>query len=163
MSAGAFDDLIDIGEIEMAFLCLKLFPVDRRFDSIGMQRRHGFPYLRQFARPSAGVVNLAAENQIGAAVNQQRVAAIFLNDFWGFGSERVCERDEREKNRGDETCHSERTPLKERTHSPDLLPSKCNRGVVFGQDVSLDYCRVLRLGFITVLPTHVMLTSVYVP
>ena len=82
--AGAFHDLVHIGVVEAALLGFELLPVDRRLHGVGMQRGHRLPHLRQLAGPSAGVMNLAAENQIGSAFDHERVAAILLDELRSF-------------------------------------------------------------------------------
>ncbi len=83
--ASTVDYSVDVGEIELTWLTLELLPVNRGFDSVGMQSGHGLPHLRQFAGPGARVVNLPAEDEERLAINEEGVAAILLHEAWWFG------------------------------------------------------------------------------
>src|SRR6185437_16574282 len=50
-----------------------------------MQSSHGFPDLRQLAWPGTGVMDLAAQNQKGVAIDKQCIATIPLFEVRGFG------------------------------------------------------------------------------
>ena len=70
MGASALDDLVYVRVIEVSLSGFKLLPVDGSFHGIGMQGSHRLPDLRQFGWPAAGIVNLAAQNQKGATLDQ---------------------------------------------------------------------------------------------
>src|ERR1035437_4981510 len=93
MGARAFDNLIHNTEVEAALLRLKLLPVDWRGQGVGVQSGHRLPHLRQLAGPCAGVVNLAAENQVRPALDKQSVAAIFLHQSRRFNGQSQRKRD----------------------------------------------------------------------
>src|SRR5450631_2764193 len=78
VSARSLYKLINVAEVKVAFLSFDLLPVCWRSDSVCMQSRQRIPHLRQFAWPGARIVNLAAENQVGMAIDHQSVAAVFL-------------------------------------------------------------------------------------
>jgi hypothetical protein len=42
--------------------------------------------LREFGGPGAGVVNLAAEDEIGLAIDEEGPAAVFLDELGSVGS-----------------------------------------------------------------------------
>ena len=84
--ARALDESIDEREVEVAFGGFHLFPVDRRLDGVGVEVLNGLEDLRQFTGPGAGVVDLAAEHQEGLAVDEEGVAAVFLDELWRFFS-----------------------------------------------------------------------------
>ena len=84
--AGAGDERVDIGEIEFALLGFELFPVNGGFESVGVEKGHALPDLREFGGPGAGVVNLAAEDEIGLAIDEEGPAAVFLDELGSVGS-----------------------------------------------------------------------------
>ena len=125
MLASAVHDSVDVAEVEFAGLRLELLPIDGSLDGVGMQCGHGLPHLRQFARPGAGVVNLAAENEKGLAINQQGVTTVLLHESRRFGGERGKEggREEKEKKGGSKLRGISRGAD---THV-DYLMQECNR------------------------------------
>ena len=102
MRARAFDELIHIDEIKLPFGALDLLPVNGGFNGVSVESGHGIPYLRKFAGPGAGVVNLSAENEERLAVHQKCESAIFLDQLGsigreGRGQEKQCNNSDDEK------------------------------------------------------------------
>ena len=87
MFAGASQQGIDVAVIEFPRLGFELFPVDRSGDGVGVEIGRTSPYLREFGRPSAGIVNLPAEDEVGLAVDEEGPATVFLDESGGLGSE----------------------------------------------------------------------------
>ena len=83
---GALDKLVDVGEIKFAGFGLDLLPVNRGFHGVGVQGCHRSEHLRQLGGPGAGVVDLAAQDQIGLAFDQKGPATVFLDQLGGFNS-----------------------------------------------------------------------------
>jgi hypothetical protein len=81
----AGDNRIYVAVIEPSRLWFELLPIHRCLNRIGVKRLHGAPHLRQLAGPSAGVVNLASEDQERLALDQQRIPALILDNPRRFG------------------------------------------------------------------------------
>ena len=103
MCERALDKLVHNGEVEAALLRLKLFPVDGCGQGVGVQSGHRLPHLRQFAGPCAGVVNLAAENQVRTAFHIQGKAAVFLHQPRRFNGQSLWKRDENKERASEKT------------------------------------------------------------
>ena len=105
VGAGSLYQGIDIREVELARLGFELFPVDRRFESIGVQRGHRFPHLRKLAGPGAGVMNLSSEDEVGTPVDEQGMASGFVDQTRRFGGEKGLDRTESEECQGRNRAH----------------------------------------------------------
>jgi hypothetical protein len=77
-------------------------------------------------------VNLAAENQIRTALDQQSVAAILLHDLGSFDGQSLGQRGEGEKRGGGEAGESGKTHTSGKAHGK-ITPEKCNRIHRFAQ------------------------------
>jgi hypothetical protein len=87
---------VDEREIKFVLLGFELFPVDGGFEGIEVEIFCCQPCAGQQGGPGAGVVDLAAEDEVGFAIDQERVAAV-VGDELGHGGLRGC------SGRGDET------------------------------------------------------------
>jgi hypothetical protein len=109
MIAGLVDEQVDGGEIELPRLGLHLLPVDGSLDRVGVHAFDDRPHLGQGGGPRAGVIDLAAENEEGGAIDDERVAAVVGDHMRSFlGIDRENEGGERKKNR--EALHRETFP-----------------------------------------------------
>ena len=86
--AGAPQQGVDVAVIELARLGFELFPVNGSGDGVGVEIGRTFPNLREFGWPSAGIVHLSAEDEVGLAAEEEGPSAVFVDEFWSLGSER---------------------------------------------------------------------------
>src|SRR5450631_4847756 len=80
MVARLSEQSINDGIVESPLLGLKLLPIDRHFNGVGVQVLNRRPDFGKHGRPRAGVIHLRAQYQIRRTIDQHSVAATFLHD-----------------------------------------------------------------------------------
>ena len=81
MLARLLDDGVNHRRVELARFRLKLFPIDRDFERVGVKIFDGRPDFGQHRRPCTGIVALCAEDEERRTVHNQGMVSVFSHEL----------------------------------------------------------------------------------